>query len=113
MNLYSLLVAEAQAQAAAPATRPAGGVPAFLIQMAPLALMFLVFYFLLIRPQQQKQRALAAKVSAMQKGDEVVTSGGMIGKIWAIKEDRVVVKVGDTPLEFLKSAIVDVTKAGT
>ena len=102
-------------QAAAPApTTPSAGGPASLLNsgLIPIALMFAVFYFLLIRPQQQKQKALAQKVAGMEKGDEVITTGGMIGKIWAVKDDRVVVQVNDVRLDFMKSAIVDVVKPG-
>jgi preprotein translocase subunit YajC len=92
---------------------PVSGPMAALINMAPLILMFAVFYFLLIRPQQQKQKALAQKVSSMEKGDDVITSGGMMGTVWAVKEDRVVVQVNDVRLDFVKSAIVDVVKKGS
>jgi preprotein translocase subunit YajC len=107
-----------QAATSAPAGSPAGaqgpsGPVAMLVQMAPLILIFGVFYFLLIRPQQQRQKQLAEMVSGVEKGDKVVTNGGLVGTVWAVKEDTVVVQVGDTRLDFVKSSIVSVTKPGS
>ena len=104
MDLFPLLDA--------PAQQP-GGLQVALVQMAPLLLIFGVFYFILIRPQQQRQKQLATMISRVERGDEVVTSGGMVGKVFAVKDDRVVVIVNETKLDFLKSAIVSVNKAGS
>lgn len=68
----------------------AGGAPggsAFLVQMAPLVLIFIVMYFLLIRPQQRKLKDHRAMVSAVRRGDQVITQGGIIGKVAKVKED--------------------------
>ena len=99
---------------AAPAGGPAsGGLTAILVQMFPLFLIFAVFYFILIRPQQQRQKQLKSMIESVSKGDRVITSGGLVGTVWAVKDDTVVVQVGDTRLDFVKSAIVSVSKAGT
>lgn len=73
----------------------------------PLILMFVVFYFLLIRPQQKRQQELNKMVQELKKGDRVVTSGGVIGTIAGIQNDYVILKVGDseTKIEVLKSAV--------
>ncbi len=73
----------------------------------PLILMFAVFYFLLIRPQQKQQKELQKMVQDLKKGDRVVTAGGIIGTVAGIQDDYVVLKVGDgeTKVEILKSAI--------
>lgn len=63
--------------------------------LIPLILMFAVFYFLLIRPQQKKQKEHQRMVSELQKGDHVITSGGIHGVISAVKEDTITVKVAD------------------
>ncbi|MBI4115757.1 MAG: preprotein translocase subunit YajC [Candidatus Omnitrophica bacterium] len=78
-----------------------------ILSFLPLIVMFVVFYFLLIRPQQKQQKALQATVQNLKKGDKIVTSGGIIGIIAGIQDDYVVIKVGDsdTKLEILKSAI--------
>ena len=72
------------------------------------ALIFVVMYLLLIRPQQKKAKEHKRLLDELKKGDRVVTSGGMFGTIFAIDEDRgrVVLKFGeDVKMEFLKSAI--------
>ena len=73
----------------------------------PLVLMFVVFYFLLIRPQQKRQKELQQMIQDIKKGDRIVTSGGVIGVIAGIQDDYVILKVGDaeTKMEILKSAI--------
>ncbi len=83
-----------------------------ILSFLPLILMFVIFYFLLIRPQQKKQREHADMISKLQKGDRVVTAGGMIGEIQTLQDDYVVLKVGDqnTKIEVLKSAIQDKRK---
>jgi preprotein translocase subunit YajC len=69
------LISTAQAQAAG------GGAANPLLQMLPLVLIFVVFYFLLIRPQAKRAKEHKAMVAAMGVGDEVVTSGGILGKV--------------------------------
>jgi len=83
------------------------GAPNPILSFLPLILMFIVFYFLLIRPQQNKQKELNAMVQNLKKGDRVVTAGGVIGTVAGIQEDYVVLKVGDGDLkmEVLKSAV--------
>ena len=71
-------------------------------------LIFVVMYLLLIRPQRKKHKAHESLLAELQKGDKVLTSGGMFGTVFAIDDDRnrVVLKINDTTrLEFLKSAI--------
>lgn len=64
-----------------------------LLQFAPFVLIFVVFYFLLIRPQQKKQKELQAMLQALKKGDEVVTTGGVIGKITGLTDQTVTLEV--------------------
>ena len=66
-----------------------------LIQIMPLMLIFLVFYFLIIRPQQNKIKEHNAMVNSVKKGDEVVTQGGLIGKISKVSEHEVTIDFGD------------------
>ena len=66
-----------------------------LFQIMPLILIFFVFYFLIIRPQQNKVKEHAAMVSAVKKGDEVVTQGGLIGKVLKVSDDEVTIDFGD------------------
>ncbi len=77
-------------------------------------LVFVIFYFLIIRPQNKKQKAAKAMVAAMKKGDKVVTIGGIHGVIASVKETTVIIKVDDTTkLEFSKSAVQAVTAKGS
>ncbi len=67
-----------------------------LFQIMPLILIFFVFYFLIIRPQQNKVKEHAAMVNAVKKGDEVVTQGGLIGKVSKVSDDEVTIDFGDS-----------------
>ncbi|HLR15856.1 MAG TPA: preprotein translocase subunit YajC [Bacillota bacterium] len=80
-----------------------------LATLAPILLMFVIFYFLLIRPQQKRQKQVREMQGALQKGDAVVTIGGLHGEIHAIDEDTVVLLTGgDTKLTYDRAAIRDV-----
>jgi len=76
----------------------------------PLILMVGIFYFLLIRPQQKKEKQRLEMIRSLKKGDRIVTSGGILGTVLGVKEDVVVIKVGDedTKLEILKSAVSNI-----
>jgi preprotein translocase subunit YajC len=91
--------------AAQPGTPP----PAW-VQMVPLILIFVIFYFLLIRPQQKRQRELAELVKSLKPGDKVVTSGGILGVVVAVKDNSVSIRSADTKLELLKTAVSEVTE---
>jgi len=85
-----------------------GGAGSMLVSLAPLVLIFVIFYLLLIRPQQKKQKEHQRLLGALKKGDKVVTNSGMFGVISSINEEKniVVLKVSDeVKLEFLKSSI--------
>ena len=78
--------------------------------LGPLILMFALFYFLLIRPQQRKQKAVKNMQSELSKGDRIVTIGGLHGKVDAIDEETVVILCGDgSRLTYDRNAIRDVT----
>jgi preprotein translocase subunit YajC len=83
-------------------------------QLSPFLLMFAVFYFLLIRPQQKKQKTRVAMLNSLKKGDKVVTIGGLHGTIMEITDDIVVLKVNDaSKMTFDRSAVNSVTSSGT
>jgi preprotein translocase subunit YajC len=76
----------------------------------PLVLMFVLFYFLLIRPQQKRQKAVQKMQSDLKKGDKIVTIGGLHGFIDSIDENKAVIKCGDgSRLTFERNAIREVT----
>jgi len=91
----------------ATATQPSvgGGLIGFIL---PLALMFAVLYFLMIRPQAKRTKEHQKMLTELKKGDRVLTSAGMIGTIFAIEDEKnkVVLKISDdVKVEFLKSSI--------
>ena len=67
----------------------------FLMSMMPLILIFVVFYFLLIMPQQKKAKQHAAMLAALEKGDDVVTTGGIHGRIVGVSDQVLTLDVGD------------------
>lgn len=79
-----------------------------LISLSPIILMFVIFYFLLIRPQQKRQKQVREMQANIQKGDNIVTIGGLHGTVDAIDEDQVVVACGNTKLTFDRAAIREV-----
>ena len=94
---------------AAPANQGPGGLLGSPFLM--LGLMIVMFYFLLIRPQQKQRKEQAARIAALQSGDKVVTSSGIHGIVHNVKDHTVVVKVAEaTMIEFDKMAITTVQK---
>jgi preprotein translocase subunit YajC len=80
--------------------------------LIPLLLMFVLFYFLLIRPQQKRQKAVQQMQNELQKGDKIITIGGLHGFIDAIEEGTIVVKCGDgSRLTYDRNAVREVIKA--
>ncbi|MFD2628661.1 preprotein translocase subunit YajC [Oceanobacillus kapialis] len=80
-----------------------------LISLSPIILMFVIFYFLLIRPQQKRQKQVRQMQSDLQKGQSVITIGGFHGVVHAIDESTVVIQAGDgTKLTYDRSAIREV-----
>jgi preprotein translocase subunit YajC len=83
-----------------------------LTQLLPLVLIFVAFYFFLIRPQQKRQKERGQMLNALKKGDKVITIGGLHGSVVDLSEDRVTLKVSDnTRLVFERSAINAVTNS--
>ncbi|AIM15735.1 preprotein translocase subunit YajC [Neobacillus sedimentimangrovi] len=79
--------------------------------LIPLILMFVIFYFLLIRPQQKRQKAVQQMQNELKKGDKIVTIGGLHGFIDSIDENKVVIKCGDgSRLTYDRTAIREVVE---
>jgi preprotein translocase subunit YajC len=98
------LISNAYAQGAAPAGQSGGGLSMLILPAAILV----IFYFLLIRPNQKKEKDRKKMIEAIQKGDKVITTGGIYGVVVNIKkeEDIVVLKIGEgAKVDFAKSAI--------
>ena len=82
--------------------------------LLPMVVIFAAFYFLLIRPQQKKQKAHNALVSALKEGDEILTAGGMLGKITGVSEHYVVVKISEnTEIKMQKSSVSQIVPKDT
>ena len=74
------------------------------------AIMGIMFYFVLIRPQQKKAKEHAHLMKAIRPGDKVLTSGGIVGVVVSVKEKSVSIRSADTKLEVLKSAVSEITE---
>ena len=86
--------------------------PPVLFQFLPLIIIAVLFYFLLIRPQQKKQKDHEKLVAGVKTGDKVVTAGGIHGIVANVKDSTFLIKVADNvKIEFDKSSIASVTKA--
>jgi preprotein translocase subunit YajC len=93
---------------------PAGGEqPPFYVTMFPFILMLVVFYFILIRPQQKKAREHQELLKSLRPGDKIMTSGGIIGIVITVKEKTATVRSADTKIEILKSAVAEITERGS
>jgi len=104
-----VLISNAYAQTAA-----AAGPMESVMQFLPIILMFVVLYFLMIRPQQKKAKEHKALLEALGKGDEVVTQSGMVGRITKVSEDFVTVEIAaNVEVQMQKPSIVVVLPKGT
>ena len=107
MHLNTIL-----AQAAAPATGTTAQPqqPAWL-GFAPMILLVVVFYFVLIRPQQKRAKSLAALVNSLKAGDKVVTGAGIIGTVISVKDKTVMLRSADTKLEVTKASVTEILES--
>ena len=104
------LISDAYAQTAPAVGGAAGGLMSFL----PIILMFVVLWFIMIRPQMKRQKETKAMLEALAKGDEVVTAGGILGKVTKVAEQYVTVEVAaNTEITVQKSAVSTVLPKGT
>ena len=104
------LISDAYAQTAPAAGGAAGGLMSFL----PIILMFVVLWFIMIRPQMKRQKETKAMLEALAKGDEVVTAGGLLGKVSKVAEQYVTVEIAaNTEITVQKSAVTTVLPKGT
>ena len=88
-----MFITDAYAQTAAGAAGAGDPTMALIMNIAPFALMFGVFYFLIIRPQQQQRKKLQDAITAIKKGDVIVTSGGLVGKVRSVADDELRVEL--------------------
>ena len=105
-----MLISSAYAQAAAGAADPAGS----MMQFLPIILMFVVLWFLMIRPQQKRAKEHKAMLDALAKGDEVVTGGGIAGRVVKVGENFIAVELATgVEVQVQKPSIALVLPKGT
>ena len=86
----------------------------FLIGMAPWILIFVIFYFLMIRPQQKRVKEHQANIASVKKGDEVITGGGLRGRATRVTDDEVEVELAQgVRVRAVKSTLTQVLQSGT
>ena len=89
------------------------GSASLISSLIPFAAIIAIFYFLIIRPQNKKRKETEQMLSALKKGDKIITIGGIHGTVQSVKETTVIIKVDENvKLEFLRSAVSNVTAAG-
>lgn len=112
MSLLSLLgISDAYAATTAPQAAPQAGI----LSALPMLLLFVVaFYFLIIRPQSKRSKEKQKIMEALSVGDEVLTTGGILGRLTKLRDNYVVITVGkDIDMVFQKNAIATVLPKGT
>jgi preprotein translocase subunit YajC len=107
-----VFISQAFAQAAPAAA--AGSTESTLFSLMPLVLMFVVLYFIMIRPQMKKQKEHKAMIDALAKGDEVVIAGGVLGKVSKLGDSFIHVEVANNvELQVQRPAVIQVLPKGT
>jgi len=109
VSISELFISNAYAEGAAAAPQGGG-----FLEFLPLIALLAVFYFLILRPQQKRAKEHKALMEALQKGDEVVTVGGVLGKVTKVGEENVAIEVADNVvMQVQKMAIQNVLPKGT
>jgi preprotein translocase subunit YajC len=101
MNLSAVLAMGPSPQPGQPAQSP-------IVTIVPMVLLFIVFYFILIRPQQKKAKQQAEMLKTVKSGDKIVTSSGIIATVVTVKEDSISIRSADAKLEITKGAIAEI-----
>ena len=108
-----MFISSAYAQTA-PAAAGGGDMMSSMASMLPLLLMFVVLYFVMIRPQMKKQKEHRAMIEALAKGDEVVTAGGLIGRVSRIDDAFIGVELSQgVEVQMQRASVVQVLPKGT
>ena len=86
-----------------------GGLMAMVVQIAPIVAIFILFYFLMIRPQQKRMKAHQALIAGVKRGDEVVLSNGMVGKVTRVEDAEAMVEISQgVNVRVVKAMIAEV-----
>jgi preprotein translocase subunit YajC len=113
-GVFAVFISSAFAQTAPAAAAEGGGMMGSLTGMLPLVLMFVVLYFVMIRPQMKRQKEHRAMIDALAKGDEVATAGGLIGKVTGLSDGFVQVEISSgVEVQLQRSAVTQVLPKGS
>ncbi len=103
-----MIISPAYAQAAS------GGAESSLVSLLPLVLMFVVLYFIMIRPQMKRQKEHKAMIDALAKGDEVVTAGGLLGRVTKVEDNVVSIELAsNVEVRCQRNSVVQVLPKGS
>jgi len=106
-----VFISEAYAQTAGAA---AGGTESSLLSLLPIVLLFVVMYFVMVRPQMKRQKEAKAMIDALAKGDEIITAGGVLGRVTKLGDSYLTLEVASgVELQVQRSAVVQVLPKGT
>ena len=109
-----MLISSAFAQTAPAATAAGGGLQGSLMSMLPFIAIFAVMYFVMIRPQMRKQKEHRAMVEALAKGDEVVTAGGLLGRVADLDEQHLFIEIASgVKVQVQRQAVTQVLPKGS
>ena len=109
ISISQLFISNAYADGGAPASQDGG-----IMQFLPLIALLAVFYFLILRPQQKRAKEQKTMIEALQKGDEIATIGGILGKVTKVGEESVTIEIADNvSVQVQKAAVQNVLPKGT
>jgi preprotein translocase subunit YajC len=115
LNYFNVILADAASAPGAPApAAPAGSPPAPQTQgsplgfFVPLALMLVILYFMMIRPQSQQRKRQAQLLANLKAGDKVVTASGIVGVVTSVKDKTVSLRSADAKMEMTKSSVTEI-----
>jgi preprotein translocase subunit YajC len=109
-----MFISSAFAQTAPAAASEGGDMQSSLMSMLPLLLMFVVLYFVMIRPQMKKQKEHKTMIDALAKGDEIITAGGFLGKVSKLGDGYLGVEIANgVEVQMQRSAVVQVLPKGS
>ena len=109
-----MFISSAFAQTAPAAASAGGDLQSSLMSMLPLLLMFVVLYFVMIRPQMKKQKEHKSMIDALAKGDEIITAGGFLGKVSKLGDNFLSIEIANgVEVQMQRSAVVQVLPKGS
>ena len=109
-----MFISSAFAQTAPAAAAAGGDMQSSLMSMLPLLLMFVVLYFVMIRPQMKKQKEHKTMIDALAKGDEIITAGGFLGKVSKLGDSFLSIEIANgVEVQMQRSAVIQVLPKGS